>query len=202
MESFRFSYYPMSTHRAGKRPLPPPAPHERDNDNEMEPHHAHKRLKQGGSPEWMGNHATAGSVSSTNPPTLAAPPQTPRRSGKRDLDATGFLATTAETINAPLTRRRLMDEKSQSAGQVTTESPMLPSKRHEKPHDTTSTAAAAVDNNSLLGQLHAERRQRQAHNPPQCPLTQGMHAMSIQSATPGSAKKKHCVQLKTDSKLG
>ena len=78
----------------------------------------------------------------------------------------------------PLPVRRVV---SQSAGQVTTESP-----ERNVPFNGM---------NGLLGQLHAERKQRQYHP---CPLTQGMHAMSIQ--TP-QRRSKHCIQLQTDSKL-
>ena len=117
------------------------------------------------------------------------PPPSPPPRPKRDFDH-AFASTTTTTTTAtamtppPARRARMVSSNSsssdcQSAGQVTTESPQ----RNKMP-----------GMNGLLGQLHAERKQRQ-QNP--CPLTQGMSAMSIQ--TPQRAR--HCIQLHTDSKL-
>ena len=162
MESFRFSHYPFSTRRAGKRSL---ASLQSPNKSLPEPKQdelappQRKRLR----------------TQSPNPPSSLSRP-------KRDF-AAAFSATPEQQQQQQQQQQqhqhsmrrclRRTVSSSQSAGQGSSESP-----------------ASRKTMNSLLGQLHAERKQRQ-----QCPLSEGLYAMSLHGG------RKNCVSLKTDSKL-
>eukprot|EP00977_Amphora_coffeiformis_P029991 scaffold43990_cov244-Amphora_coffeaeformis.AAC.1 len=265
MESFRYSYYPISTHRAGKRVLPEQQQAQQqaqqseldstghDNGHTAEQPPPHKRLKQGTSPEWTTHKSTAvvrsmhanGSRSQDNISVMVPaavdiiPPQTPSLK-KRDFETAGLASLSSSssssssspttTTATTTTRRRLEHEqqmRSQSAGQITTESPERGATMIAAA--TTATTAtiptirkpplavpkSPVVDNSWLGRLHAERLQRHAQQqqhqqPPAvsqnvpllCPLTSGMHAMSIGHPSYTRQDEHYRVQLRTNSKLG
>ena len=210
MEPFRFSHYPMSgARRKGKRQLSPEEkncqddiktePRQHDNAGGALP--MAKRLKV----------AHGGTATTTTTTTLFSPPRTPLRP-KRDFhDA--FAAEESIVMTPPPSQRARVvceSQQCQSAGQVTTETPS------PKPNDKRQSYLYASYNNNgmngFLGQLHAERKQRQesALHPSSCPLTQSMHAMSIHHAAAAATAlppqqqtttRPHRIQLHTDSKL-
>ena len=232
MDSFCFSHYPMSTRRKGKRPLS--AIPENDNDDEttsdvlnvnheMAPPLA-KRLK-------IAKDGETTTTSSLSLPSIMQDhygintPERPKRDFEVAFGGASHDACSVMTPPMPQRARFISNDNnnnnnngsgSQSAGQVTTESPLPAHEQQQQQHyeqeESNHHYHHCMMMNGFLGQLHAERQQRLQQQqqqdagvePLSCPLTQGMHAMSIQSSTtttPRQHRSKHVIYLHTDSKL-
>ena len=224
MESFCFSHYPLSTRRKGKRTFVPDNLEEATsaaiiNDvnvgegtaDGMEDPPLAKRLKTdtcGGTTTTIIDPLPPRNNNNNNTPVR---PKRGYQYAFGDDEDNNNDDNNNHTIDPnrrhglatpPPTQRARVVSDSQSAGQVTTESPVKTASSSSLGCHSTMIMNGM---NGLLGQLHAERKQRlqnQSQPPPPCPLTLGMHAMSIQTApSPSHPRRHYYTQLLTDSKL-